>query len=143
MNALGLLAAALGLMSGDSDRRLPSGPAPVQILAQLDEKGTLTLVIPYTVYAQEDGPGGATVLRPETREEVRTVPLKDVKLQRADGAEPDRKRLPETLRKPTPALLSVDGEKIDPLHFRLVRDSTLVFIGPVPKSSTFKAEPKR
>jgi hypothetical protein len=134
VNAFSLLVAAVSLAGGEgSEKRLPEGPAPVQIVAQLDDKGNLTLVIPYDVYNKVERADGTVTYQPESREEVRVVPLKDVKVSRADGAGVDPKRLPETLRKPTPALLSVNGEKIDPLHFRLVRESTLVFTGPIPK----------
>jgi hypothetical protein len=129
---------------GDSSPQLPTSPAPIQILAQLDDKGNLTLVIPYTVFVKEDAPKGSGAeyeIVPETREETRTVPLKEVKVYETDGKEADLRRLPGVLRKPTPALLAADG-KLDPVRLRLVKDGTLIFVGPTSKGGTFKFEPK-
>jgi hypothetical protein len=46
------------------------------------------------------------------------------------------------LRKPTPALLSIDGKPVDPMHLRLVKDGTLIFVGPTPKGGEHKFEDK-
>jgi hypothetical protein len=90
---------------------------------------------------RENRADGSIYVSPVKREETRSVPLKHARVYGTDGKEVDRKRLSELLRKPILALCSVDGKQVDPLHLRLIKDQTLIFVGPIPKSSTFLVEP--
>lgn len=141
---LAMFTGALGMTRAGDTPRLPSGPAPVQVIARMGDKGSLVLVIPYTEYVKEevnDGTGSIRIV-PERREETRTVPLKEVKVYGTDGKEVDAKRLPELLGQPVPALCSADGKAVDPLHLRLVKDGTLIFVGPTPKAGTYTFGPQ-
>ena len=123
--------------------RLPTGLAPVQVIARMTGKSSVTLVIPYHEFVREevnDGMGSVRIV-PVLREESRSVSLKEVKVVRADGKEVDVKQLPELLVRPLPALCSADGKVVDPLHLRLVKDGTLIFVGPTPKVVPFTTVP--
>jgi RNA polymerase sigma factor (sigma-70 family) len=116
--------------------RLPEGPAPVQCLVALGKDGRLTIgrkVNAYkaTTHAAMPGRQAVTtytaVLVP--LETVHT--LKEVKVYDTHGKRVDHKTLAEQLRGETPALVSEDGKPVDPLHLRLVKEGTLVFVLPV------------
>src|SRR5258707_14100352 len=104
MRALGIFLAVIGVtQGGDAPPRLPSGPAPVQIIARMDDKGARVLVIPYTAYVRKDPKDGdgSIVMVSVTREETRSMPLKETRVYGADVKEIDRERLPDMLRKPS------------------------------------------
>src|SRR5262249_38498881 len=140
MHHLCLMIAASFVGGEPAELKLPTGDPPIQILARMTEQG-FELVIPYYEYKREDLDDGKIQLVPVKRKETRNVSLKDVHVYGTDGMEVDRKRLSKMLQKPTLALCTVDGKPVDPLHLRLVKDGTLIFVGPTPKAVKYTLEP--
>jgi hypothetical protein len=129
--------ALLGAPTGDV-LPLPTTPPPVQCLVSLDKDGRIVLVGSVTEYKpvveERKQPDGKTVTRtalvPVVTFRTQKYALKDVQAFDTQGKPVDAKKLPELLRERVPALVSADGNKVDPLHLRIVKDGTLVFVVP-------------
>jgi hypothetical protein len=68
-----------------------------------------------------------------TKLHARTYDLDDVQVFDTKGKKLDRKTVVKQLKKETVALASPAGHRVDPLHLRLIKDGTLVFVLPAPK----------
>ena len=142
---------------------LPTGATPAQVLASLDKDGKLVIktltykavllpgggpnIVP-PVAPAPGGPGvfpvppggagggviggGAVQIVPAIQST--TYDLDDVKVLDTKGKEIDKKDLPKLLKEETPALASLWGQPVDPLHLRLVKDGTLTFVLPPAKN---------
>ena len=62
-----------------------------------------------------------------------TYDLKDVEVLDTKGKTLNASDVAKTLKEETVALASMWGQKVDPLHLRLVKDGTLIFNLPMPK----------
>jgi hypothetical protein len=49
------------------------------------------------------------------------------------GKKIDKKKVANLLKKEKVALASMGGQKVDPLHFRVIKEGTLVMVLPAPK----------
>jgi RNA polymerase sigma factor (sigma-70 family) len=134
---------------GEKKIGLPKGPPPVQVLASLTEDGKLMvksehiLVHKKVVRAHpwpEDalpGPhvvikgfsGGLAAMRPKGVIEL-SYDLKDVQVLDTKGKEVEKKELAKLLKDETLAVASFS--EFDPLHLRILKEGTLVFILPPP-----------
>jgi RNA polymerase sigma factor (sigma-70 family) len=141
---------APGAPRKEKEVKLANSPAPVQVLASIgkDKK----LVIKTNVHLPGEGrvqfgqvqvfggaPGPApiakTLLFPGIIAEVqtRTYDLDKVKVFDTQGKQLDQKIMVKRLKEETLALASLQGEAVDPLHLRLIKDGTLVFVLPAPQ----------
>jgi hypothetical protein len=153
----------------DTDLQLPTGPAPTQILARIDDAGRVCLSVALpantmgNAYSGMMGSGGGGVgmammggpMGPmggyegaygggygatgglgfganlgyqamiTTRHDAETVQVYDTT---GNSVSPDKLR--EVLARESPALLSADGSPVDPLHLRLYKEGTLIFVVP-------------
>jgi len=115
--------------------RLPSGPAPEQALVALDADGRLTISRTVTVFV----PRTTMTSRGEAITSYAAVAstaaerydLEDVRVYDTRGQEVTMKDLRGLLKGETLVLLAVDGRPVDPLHLRLTREGTLVFVLPI------------
>lgn len=129
---------ALTFAAPVSDVSLPTTPPPVQCLVSLDKDGQVVLVGSVTEYKpvqrEKKQPDGSTrtetALVPVVSFRTQKYALKDVQVFDTQGKPVDAKKLPELLRERVPALVSADGNKVDPLHLRIVKDDTLVLVVP-------------
>ena len=142
VSGFGALVVVVGTTRAEDKPRLPVGPSPIQVIAQMGDKTSVTLVIPYTEVTAEEFKDGTVRITQAPREETRTVPLKEVKVYGTDRKEVDEGLLSRLLRQRVPALCSTDGKQVDPLHLRLVKEGTLIFVGPVPKGLAVKSVPE-
>jgi hypothetical protein len=117
--------------------QLPSTPSPLQVLASIDKDGQVSIVSSVTEYRKavkvtaENGVKRETlILVPVTSYRTQVFALKDVQIYDTASKEIDRNKLAELLKKPIPVLVSADGGKVDPLHLRIIKDGTLVFVVP-------------
>jgi hypothetical protein len=121
---------------------LPTTPPPLQVLASINKDGSIVLVDSVTEY--KTVPRTRIFKTPDGKEKTETIevrvpvvsfrsnvfPTKDVQVFDTKNNPVDVKKLPELLAKRVPALVSVDGNKVDPLHLRVVKEGTLVFVVP-------------
>jgi RNA polymerase sigma factor (sigma-70 family) len=133
---------------------LPRTPAPVQVLAGIAPDGNLVIKmvsgpmvrvfnpggagpLPAVPGGPPGGPGGIRVgfggagSVPEVQSQ--TYNLDDVEVFDTKGQKVDKKEVLRRLKEETVALASLTGEKVDPLHLRLIKDGALVFVLPLPK----------
>jgi RNA polymerase sigma factor (sigma-70 family) len=116
--------------------RLPDGPAPVQALVALDKEGRLTILRKVMAYRPRTHtatgqPLTFTTYEPTSVLQETVQALKEVKVYDTQGKLVDHGKVAEHLRGETPALVSADGKPVDPLHLRLLKEGTLVFVLPV------------
>lgn len=122
----------------DAVAPLPTTPPPIQCLVSIDKEGRLAMVTSIVdmrpVAESIAQPDGKVVTRtkmvPVVSFRTQVLPLKDVQVSDTQGKPIDPKKLPELLKERVPALVSADGNKVDPLHLRIVKDGTLVFVVP-------------
>ncbi|MCI0460569.1 MAG: sigma-70 family RNA polymerase sigma factor [Gemmataceae bacterium] len=126
-------------------RRLPAGPAPVQALVLLEEDGRLTVwqarvtYVPKTVRVS---PERAVTTYEQTSVLVpQTYGLGEVRASDSKGREVKASELRQRLPGETLALVATDGQPVDPLHLRLVRDGTLILVVPVRAAALAPAPP--
>ncbi len=116
--------------------RLPTGPAPVQVLAKMSKDGQfLTLRMATTNSGRESiTRSGSEVITytQDNRLIAQTYPRGVAKAFDTHGREVDWAFLPKLLDKEVVALAAV-GERVDPLHLRLTKEGILVFVIPQPK----------
>jgi RNA polymerase sigma factor (sigma-70 family) len=139
---------------------LPRTPAPIQVLARIAPDGKLVIKMvgghtirlfnpggpgplrpgPGGLPGGAGGAGGAGGIRvgfagagPAQDVQSQTYNLDDVEVFDTKGKKLDKKEVIKRLKEETVALASLTGEKVDPLHLRLIKDGTLVFVLPLPK----------
>jgi RNA polymerase sigma factor (sigma-70 family) len=122
--------------------RLPTSPAPQQVLVVLNEEGDLMVCQqilfyqPVTTYKRLKGNEGQ--IQPVTSyKEAHSTQLaifdrKKIRVYDTKGQAVDAKELPKRLKGETLVLISADGRPVDPLHLRLYKEDTLVFVLPRP-----------
>jgi RNA polymerase sigma factor (sigma-70 family) len=113
---------------------LPAGPGPSQVLVELLEDGRLNVWRPATTYRREEADEnhrGPIWVQVQTlaRSECR---LQDIKVYDMAGRQISRKKLPKLLDGRTVVLTLPAGEAVDPLHLRLDKEGTLLFVLPPP-----------
>jgi hypothetical protein len=117
--------------------RLPQGPAPIQVLVQLDQKGQLAVRTAVTKYrpvkALDRAGRKITAYLPEAGTTTRRFDPDEVRVYDTAGKKVEAKALAGLLGKEIPALASADGKKVDPLHLRLIKEGTLVLVLPKAK----------
>jgi hypothetical protein len=128
---------------------LPQGPPPMQVLVSLEKSGKLVVktatvigfgiaplppaINPGALPAPAPGGGGfggTGLVKPMGSH---TFDLNDVQVLDTTGKKVDRKELVKLLKEETVAMASFGGREIDPLHLRVLKEGTLVFILPLPK----------
>jgi RNA polymerase sigma factor (sigma-70 family) len=117
-----------------ADGRLPISPPPYQVLVSLAKNGrlavkTVTLIRKQTPALTSDGRSVASY-RPDHLLATSHYDLGDIEVFDSKGKKVDKERLPELLKVEIPALLYSSQEKLDPLHLRLIKEGTLVFVLP-------------
>jgi hypothetical protein len=136
---------------GEKKIALPQGPAPAQALVSLTKEGKLTVKcehiavvaklragVPPLPGSQILGPrvvfkgvaGGIGRVVPAPRSHEISFDLKEVKVLDTKGNEVAKKELPKLLKDETLAV-AVFGE-VDPLHLRILKEGTLIFVLPLP-----------
>jgi hypothetical protein len=115
---------------------LPKGRPPEQVLVSLGKEGKLKVTSAVTgfVMVSRAYPGGesfSTELITTVRSQ--TVDLDDLRVVDTKGARIDRKTLAKLIKGETVAVALFDGQDIDPLHLRVLKEGTLVFLLPAPK----------
>jgi RNA polymerase sigma factor (sigma-70 family) len=117
--------------------RLPTGPAPVQVLVRLDAWGRLAVRSAITKYRQVQGLDATgqkvKVWLAEAGTKTQRYDPEDIRVYDTAGKRVDSKVLAKLIPKEIPALASVNGKKVDPLHLRLIKEGTLVLVLPQPK----------
>jgi hypothetical protein len=125
----------------EEDVKPPKGPQPLQVLAHVAEDGNIEITQVLTVYRAETrtrvvNVNGTPVSQQYTVTVPQAVPVtrrllaKSVQVSTAGGKAVDPKDVPAKLKKPTPVLLSADGNKIDPFYLKIVKEGTLVLVMP-------------
>jgi hypothetical protein len=134
---------------GEKKVVLPKGPAPVQVLASLSRDGKLVVKAEHLVITgvrvppPDDPPSGKRVfiksitggLGLKDRREGPfewSYDLKEVQVFDTKGEEVEKKDLAKLLKDETVAVASFGDQPPDPLHLRILREGTLVFILPPP-----------
>lgn len=123
------------VVSGTVERGagLPTGPTPQQALVSLDrDKLVVKTNRAYYEPKQVKDAAGRQVTTYAVRNymetnryEVQTVEVYDMKRRKLDNLD-----MAQWLRQEIPALLLVGTRDIDPLHLRLIKDGTLIFVVP-------------
>jgi RNA polymerase sigma factor (sigma-70 family) len=145
---------------GEKKIRLPKGPAPFQLLVSLTKDGKLAVKAEHIVAAvgvrvpprrmgqapapmPEDPPPGPRVLiksmggglgpmaRPPGPLEL-SYDLNEVQVFDTKGKEVGKKELAKLLKDETVAVASFGDQPPDPLHLRILKEGTLVFVLPLP-----------
>jgi hypothetical protein len=70
-----------------------------------------------------------------TKLRTQTYDLDDVQVIDTKGKKVDPKELTKLLKEETVALASLHGRPVDPLHLRVIKDGTLIFVLPAPKAT--------
>jgi RNA polymerase sigma factor (sigma-70 family) len=118
--------------------QLPLGPAPVQALVTFTDDGCLGVWnqrVVYqgrTTYTEQGHP--VTSYRAVAAWDVERYDRREVRVFDARGKEIEAKDWPRLVKgEMMPALVAVDGRPVDPLHLRLIKEGTLVFVLPGPR----------
>jgi RNA polymerase sigma factor (sigma-70 family) len=114
--------------------KLPDGPAPVHALVQLND-GRLTVwrrTISYKPVTRNlpDRAGTVTSYEQINALLATDYAVEEVKVCDTRGQVIAQKKLPALLKGEMYVLVSADGKPVDPLHLRLVKEGTLVFMLP-------------
>jgi RNA polymerase sigma factor (sigma-70 family) len=110
---------------------LPTGPAPVQMIAWVDEDGEVIIqqkVTTYRMVQKSQGDVQVAYYEPVGIKKLTAYEAKLVKVFDTAGKPVAATDLPRVLGKKQPVLVSADGRKVDPLHLRLIKDGTLVVV---------------
>jgi len=117
-----------------AEGRLPISPPPHQVLVRLTEDGRLAIKTVSLIHKQTAGltPDGHQTLGYRLDHLLCTshYNLADIEVLDSRGKSVAKDRLPELLREEIPALVYQSQEKLDPLHLRLVKEGTLLFLLP-------------
>jgi hypothetical protein len=105
-------------------------------LALLDEEGRLKVWTAATYYLPTNHVNNRGEPVTSYKQVAALAParykLDEVRVYDTKGGAVDPKDLPKLLRGETLVLVSPDGRPVDPLHLRLVKDGTLLFVVPMP-----------
>jgi hypothetical protein len=114
--------------------QIPVGPAPIQAVVKLDKDKTLIVFKPTVAYLPRKGAGdhGLQVTYYEQVPVVSEIryQLGEVRVFDMKGQTIDPQALPRLFKVEALALLAADGRPVDPLHLRLYKDDTLLFVLP-------------
>jgi RNA polymerase sigma factor (sigma-70 family) len=116
--------------------KLPTTRPLEQVLVAADKEEKLVVKVSVTGFflVEQQIPGGeSSGVELRTVEETVKVDLDRVRVFDSKGNKIDRKALPKLLQGETVALAAFEGEEVDPLHFRVLKEGTLIFILPPPK----------
>jgi hypothetical protein len=121
---------------------IDKGPRPMTVIVSWGKSGHIDLrmetlkLVPGTVKVMREGKEEdfhCNILKDV--EVTRHIALKDVTVYRTDGKRVDPHAVPGLLRKEVLALCSIDGAPVDPIHFRLIKEGTLLLV--VPREQLF------
>ena len=140
--------------------RLPSGRAPVQAWAKIvDAKRVIVRqeavvygIVTKQVQVKQAEPAGVLPAPAVKTQEVASYTPMLTQCERVFDTDKllildmqdkpsDISELPAKLKKETLVLVSADGEKVDPLHLRLYKQGTLLFIIPPPQPAFEPPQP--
>ena len=135
-----VIAAVIGLLSSAAADDVPQvyGTPPRLLIASgIDAGGNLVLsgteqrkkTVPREV--EKDGKKTtveATVTYPVTVLNRQTVALKDVTIYDCEGKKLSLDQARERLKEPAPVLLTMMGEKVDPIYLKAMKKETLTFV---------------
>jgi RNA polymerase sigma factor (sigma-70 family) len=125
---------------------LPNGPPPIQVLVNLTKDGKLVVKMAHMLgfglmNPQPPGQalpppgapklGGIGLMPPQGTTET-TYDLSEVQVLDTNGKEVEKKELAKRLKGETVAVASFASHPIDPLHLRILKEGTLIFILPSP-----------
>ena len=131
---------------GEEKIGLPKGPPPIQVLVSLTKDGKLVvkmanmigfgLMNPQPAGQPLPPPGvpkfGGVGLMPPQGPIKSSFDLSEVRVIDTKGEKVGEKELAKLLKAETVAVASLGGHPIDPLHLRILKEGTLVFILPPP-----------
>ncbi|MHB1423088.1 MAG: sigma-70 family RNA polymerase sigma factor [Gemmataceae bacterium] len=121
----------------DFTEKLPGGLAPLPAFAGLSEDERLVVVFrnalyyePVTTYVRSKDGQTLPVTTYQEKRSFRAVSLNlvGIRVHDAKGRNVDDKELRKRLTKGEVVLVSADGNPVDPLHLRLYKEDTLVFV---------------
>jgi RNA polymerase sigma factor (sigma-70 family) len=140
---------------GEKKVGLPKGPPPAQVLVSLTKDGRLMVkadqivafgvrIPPQAAFRvpdhPDDGPrvmirnlGRDLVPRPRPDGPIElSYELKEVQVFDTKGKEIQKEELPKLLKDETVAVATFGDQQPDPLHLRILKEGTLVFVLPLP-----------
>lgn len=128
--ALGtVLALAIGTVNtAEQAQRLPNGPAPKWVLASIDGDRVVLRFISVGVHKPDDVSNEERDAEVQIRIATRRFPKEEVTAMTADGRKLEGAELATKLEHEVVALLSSDGNKVDPFYLRPVKETTLVLV---------------
>lgn len=134
-NAVDQTSAVTFLDSGTVEHgggRLPTGPAPVQALVSFDKGKVVVRTNQFYYEPRTVHTGNQAVTRYELRHLLRSDRYErdQVEVYDTRSRKLDNKDMPKWLKVEIPALVLVGSRELDPLHLRLIKDGTLVFVLP-------------
>jgi peroxiredoxin len=88
-------------------------------------------------------PFEATMSYPVTVLNRQTVSLKDATIFDLGGKKISLDQARERLKEPTPVLLMMVGEKVDPIYLKIMKEEALTFVFPSPPQFKEQSKPKR
>jgi len=120
------------------DRRYPSTPAPLTLVARVDDKGVLFLRRTVTHYVPEQTtvkrPGQedqtTTTYRSVTEEQEKSYQLSKVQVVGTDGKPLAPGTLQALLEKERAVLVSADGKPVDPFYLQVIKELTPILVLP-------------
>jgi hypothetical protein len=144
LGAAALVLVAANVREDEKKLSLPQGPQPLQVVARMDRDGNVLVRQIVPVYRQEvrekveqkDGRAVkvAYTVTVMTQTEVQhKLAGHSVQAFGTDGKKIERKALERLLKNEAIVLLSMDGKKVDPFYLRLVKEGTVVLVGPQAK----------
>jgi thiol-disulfide isomerase/thioredoxin len=146
--------AAVGIVwtaPADDDSRVRGTPPRIVIASGIDADGNLILSATeqrkktVTREVEKDGKKAtqdATYSYPVAVLNRQTVSLKDATIADRDGKTVSIAQARERLKEPTPVLLTMLGEKVDPIYLKIMTKDTLTFTFPwIPEFKDLPREP--
>jgi RNA polymerase sigma factor (sigma-70 family) len=137
---------------------LPTGPAPIQVLASVNSDGKLVIKtaamgfvqiapprplppqqvppVPPRLLPGAGGPAPAIAIapfQPFMQVHSQNYDFNDVQVLNTKGKKLTRKEVMKQLKEETVAVASQWGQPADPLHLRVLKDGILVFVLPAPR----------
>jgi hypothetical protein len=112
---------------------LPLGGGPAQALVELGKDGRLTVwwaVLSYQPQNVDAGRKETTYYVPVSTLTKTSYPLGDVKAYDMQGKRVASKKLRNIFKEQKLVLIAPDGQPVDPLHFRLYKEGTLLLVVP-------------
>jgi peroxiredoxin len=149
------VAAVIGILSpasADDHPQVHGSPPRLLIASRIDAGGNLVLSATeqrqkkVSREVEKDGKKTTrevTVTYPVTVLDRQTVSLKDVTICDLGGKKISLDEARERLKGPTPVLLTLVGEKVDPIYLKIMKEDTLTFTFPWIPEFKDAARPKR